>query len=414
MADLRTDCNPQWRSPSRLKQWLFTATFLLASILITACGVPQVSAENRLFLPLSLDFLDIYSLETSSFENTTVGGLSAITYDRQRDRFYALSDDRSHFAPARFYTLQLSVTTDDPTQPRIDQVAIAAVTPLLTEEGQPYADGTVDPEGVSLSPRQTVLIASEGDADAGIPPFIDEFDLATGQFQNHLPIPQRFIPEIIEGDRKGVQNNRGFEALTVNTGGYSPAGWTEPFRVFAATESSLEQDIPQDIPQANSETDDTEAMSQTRTRFLHYLVGGEASQDTLIAEHLYLLDEAPFGSFSNGLTELLVMDSAGHFLSLERSFGLTGFGAKIFQLAIADATDTSGIPALPDTLSGLQPIRKQLLLDLKDLDIPLDNLEGMTLGPRLPDGTTSLILISDNNFSDEQTTQLLLFRINGV
>ena len=51
------------------------------------------------------------------------------------------------------------------------------------------------------------------------------------------------------------------------------------------------------------------------------------------------------------------------------------------------------------------------MFDLKDLEIELDNLEGMTVGPRLPDGSQSLLLISDDNFNDKQISQLFLFRL---
>jgi 3-phytase len=52
------------------------------------------------------------------------------------------------------------------------------------------------------------------------------------------------------------------------------------------------------------------------------------------------------------------------------------------------------------------------LLDLRDLGIPLDNIEGMVLGPELPDGRQSLILVSDNNFAATQFTQFLLFAVD--
>ena len=39
----------------------------------------------------------------------------------------------------------------------------------------------------------------------------------------------------------------------------------------------------------------------------------------------------------------------------------------------------------------------------------LDNVEGMTLGPVLPNGQQSLVLVSDNNFSATQFTQILAF-----
>jgi len=69
------------------------------------------------------------------------------------------------------------------------------------------------------------------------------------------------------------------------------------------------------------------------------------------------------------------------------------------------------IKALPTIV---KPAQKELLLDLNTLEIQLDNLEGMTLGPRLSDGSQSLIMISDDNFNALQKTQILVFRIKGL
>jgi hypothetical protein len=341
--------------------------------------------------------LDEYKLPQTDFADTPVRGLSALSYDRQRDRFYALSDDRSEQAPARFYTLKLRLDTATPAV-RIDQVEIEKVTDLRGEDGDFYARGTIDPEGLALSPRHSVFVSSEGVARDGIPPFVDEFDLETGRWQQKLPIPQRFIPQQLAGEAQGVQDNLGFESLTLNPGGYSPT-WLEPFRLFTATEYLLSQDV-----------DPTVVDRPPYSRFLHYLVGDQIS--TLISEHLYPIDPPPLAAI-NGLTELVVLDQGGHFLSLERSFGIAGSGARIFQIATGGATDTSSISSLKGDLSGIVPISKRLLLDLRDLNVPLDNLEGMTLGPQLPDGTRSLILVSDDNFNDNQMTQFLLFRLRG-
>lgn len=377
----------------------------LTVLLLAGCTLPQVSAEERLFLDLSLDFLGEYRLPADTvFEDTPVRGLSALAYDRQGDRFYVLSDDRSEFAPARFYTMKLNLS-QEAGEVAIAGVEIEKVTTLLGEDGEPFAQGTIDPEGLALSPRQTVFISSEGVASDGIPPFIDEFDLATGEWQQHLPIPERYIPQTVEGQPQGVQNNLGFEALTLNPGGFSTT-WLEPFRLFAATESALEQD------RRSSNSDETQSSERPNySRFLHYLIGNELP--VLIAEYLYPNDSPPLLTV-NGLTELVVLDQGGHFLSMEHSFGVAGAGARIFELATGGATDTSGIPKLSGDLSGIEPIRKRLLLDLADLGIPLDNLEGMTLGPQLPDGSQSLLLVSDDNFNPNQFTQFLLFRLNGL
>lgn len=385
--------------------------FLLPLLLIglSGCSLPRVSAEERLFLDLSLDFLSAYELPRTDVEGTPVRGLSGITYDRQRDRFYVVSDDRSDQAPARFYTMKLNL--DQTSSPQITSVEFEQVT-TLQANGENFARGSIDPEGIALSPRQSVFISSEGVARDGVAPFIDEFDLATGERKERLRIGDRFLPKVVNDQPQGVQDNLGFEALTINPGGYSTA-WLEPFRLFAATEDVLVQDLNSE--EVDSQEVDRELAEEYRprySRFLHYLIGDP--QTTLISEHLYPIDPPPVGAAINGLTELLVLDQAGHFLTLERSYGLAGAGARIYQIATGGATDTSGIVRLPSDLDGINPIRKQLLLDLGTLGIELDNLEGMAIGPQLRDRSISLILVSDDNFNDQQVTQLLLFRLRGV
>ncbi|WP_245939689.1 esterase-like activity of phytase family protein [Stenomitos frigidus] len=383
-----------------LTSWLL-AMILAAMPLLTSCDLPQVSAEDRLFLNLSVDFLDEYQLPKQDFEGTRVGGLSGITYDRQHDRFYAISDDRSEFAPARFYTLKLALDKADAKAPRIKAVTIEAVTPITSEDGKPYPKGTIDPEGIALSPLRTVLISSEGVTREGIAPFVREFDLKTGQWKRSLQIPKRYIPDARgEQQTQGVQDNLGFEALTVTPGGYGNTA-VEPFRLFTATESSLKQDA-----------EAGELGKGAKNRLLHYML--EASRALLVSEHLYQLDPPPQGAISHGLTELAAIDQGGHFLSLERSFSNKGFAVKLFQLSTGGATDISLIDSLKGTLSGTIAIPKKLLLDLAQLGVPLDNLEGMTIGPRLPDGSQSLLLVSDDNFRNEQVTQFLLFRLKGL
>lgn len=364
-----------------------------------AFTLPRVTAERRLFLPLEAEFLGEYKLPSTQFNDTVVGGLSAITYDRQRDRFYALSDDRSEFAPARFYTMRLELDSSDASKPSIQQVAIESVTSLKDEAGQPFAKGSLDPEGIVLSPMRSLFIASEGIPPRDIPPFVKEFDLATGQVKRSLPMPERYLAaQEADQPAQGMQNNLGFESLTMNPGSYGSSG-LEPFRLFAVTESALLQDLDPDA-------------TQTRNRMLHYMV--EAGRSLVVSEHLYLLEPAPIGSIAHGLTEILSLDQGGHFLSLERSFDGSKFSVQLFQLASGGASDISNRESLKGDLRGISPIRKQLLLDLNQLNIPLDNLEGMTLGPKLPDGSTSLVLVSDDNFSSKQVTQFLIFRLKGL
>jgi hypothetical protein len=50
----------------------------------------------------------------------------------------------------------------------------------------------------------------------------------------------------------------------------------------------------------------------------------------------------------------------------------------------------------------------------QDLGVDPDNLEGMAWGPTLPDGRALLIVISDNNFNPDQTTQFIALAVELV
>jgi hypothetical protein len=108
----------------------------------------------------------------------------------------------------------------------------------------------------------------------------------------------------------------------------------------------------------------------------------------------------PATAFSvNGLVELLPLNNE-FLIAMERSFSVgapgTGNTIRLYKVALP---------------GGASPVEKTLLLDLADLHLPLDNVEGMTFGPRLQDGRRSVVLVSDNNFAASQFTQFLLFAL---
>ena len=88
---------------------------------------------------------------------------------------------------------------------------------------------------------------------------------------------------------------------------------------------------------------------------------------------------------------------------------------KIFQVSLAGASNIINNNSLiASGTSGIIPAQKTLLFDLTDLNIPIDNVEGITFGKTLPNGKRSLILVSDNNFAPTQFTQFLAFEIESV
>jgi hypothetical protein len=116
----------------------------------------------------------------------------------------------------------------------------------------------------------------------------------------------------------------------------------------------------------------------------------------------------------NGLVELLPLDKDS-LVAMERSFSVgapgTGNTIRLYHVELGGADDVNGFDSLALLLPTIEAAEKTLLLDLDALGIPLDNVEGMALGPDLPDGRRSLVLVSDNNFSPAAFTQFLLFAV---
>lgn len=53
---------------------------------------------------------------------------------------------------------------------------------------------------------------------------------------------------------------------------------------------------------------------------------------------------------------------------------------------------------------------KTLVVNFEELGLEhVDNVEGLTWGPALPNGNRSLIAVSDNNFDETAVTQFFVF-----
>lgn len=357
---------------------------------------------------LGLNYLGQSIIPTGTqYGGTTVGGLSGITYNPVNDSFYTISDDRSEINPARFYTASI-----DPTLFNVNGVnngvTFIGVTTLLQTNGQPFPALGLDPEGIAVVNGGQVFVSSEGNAQAGniIDPFMNRFGVSTGQENAALPVNSKFNPAFSGANQtSGVRNNLAFESLTATP--------DQQF-LFTATENAIFQDGPI-----------ATLSNGSPARIIQYGLNG--SQE--VAEFLYntepvALPTNPANGFNvSGLVDLLALDNSGqNFLALERSFsvgaattGNTGNTVKIFQVSLAGASNIINNNSLiASGTSGIIPAQKTLLFDLTDLNIPIDNVEGITFGKTLPNGKRSLILVSDNNFAPTQFTQFLAFEIESV
>jgi hypothetical protein len=337
----------------------------------------------------SIEFIGQATLPTGLiFQKTEVGGLSGITYDVRNNLYYAISDDRGQKATPRFYTFTIDLSKGKLTN---NDVIPVGVTNLLNTSNQPFPPNTTDTEGIAITNQDTIFVSSEGDVDKLINPFIKEFALASGKTISTLPIPDKFLPD--SQKQKGIRNNLAFESLTITP--------NQKF-LFTATENALIQDSPA-----------AKSGVGTSSRILEYnLLTKQPEREFLYQTEPVTPLFNPTGKFASGLPDLLALDNQGNFLSIERSFTGLGFTVFLFEISLENATDIHNF----DSIAKIDPdkiklVEKKLLLDLRTLDVSLDNIEGLTLGAKLPDGQPSLILISDNNFNGLQQTQILAFKL---
>ncbi|MFN7414594.1 MAG: esterase-like activity of phytase family protein [Dolichospermum sp.] len=374
---------PRLPKPQKLSLILI---FIIPLILISFLFNNFASASSII---KSIEFIGQATLPTGLiFQKTEIGGLSGITYDAKNNLYYAISDDRGQKATPRFYTFTIDLSKGKLTN---NDVIPVGVTNLLNTSNQPFPPNTTDTEGIAITNQDTIFVSSEGDVDKLINPFIKEFALASGKTISTLPIPDKFLPD--SQKQKGIRNNLAFESLTITP--------NQKF-LFTATENALIQDGPA-----------AKSGVGTSSRILEYnLLTKQPEREFLYQTEPVTPLFNPTGKFASGLPDLLALNNQGNFLSIERSFTGLGFTVFVFEISLENATDIHNFDSIakidPDKI---KPVEKKLLLDLRTLDVSLDNIEGLTLGAKLPDGQPSLILISDNNFNGLQQTQILAFKL---
>jgi hypothetical protein len=336
----------------------------------------------------------------TTFEGTTVGGFSGLDRDRRSGEWVIISDDRSTLQPARFYTADLRFEGPGGA---LSGVELTGTHPFLRPDGTPYpplsaGDGTTpDPEDVRVDPiTGRVLWSQEGErivpGDGKPPTLIDptvRFAERDGRFVAELAVPPE---QKVSAGESGIRQNLGPEGLSFAARGEL---------VVTALEGPLLQDGP--LP-TRSEGARSRIVVQTRS-------GHVVAQYAYVQEPLFADPTPPGGFASTGVAAILAIGETDptRYLVLERSF-VTGPGIKvrIYEIDISGATNVAdGRP-----LAGATPVRKRLVADVADLPVvSVDNIEGMAWGPDRRDGTRTLVLVSDDNFSRNQVTQFVALAV---
>jgi hypothetical protein len=325
------------------------------------------------------------ALNKQTYGGFSVAELSGIAYDRMTGGYVAVAD-RAGTTEAHVFTLGIPLTGETMSDP-----VITSVTVLRQPDGTPYNGFNFDGEGVALAGGgQVRWVSSEGGSGAGRQPEIRAFT------RDGVHVAALEVPAIFQIGT----NNLSFESLATSPNGRS---------LFTVNEGPLP-------------ADGRTAALESRVRILRYedrRLGGYRP-----AEQFFYLTEPGRTASDLGVVEVIAL-SERRLLVMERGF-VAGAGntVRVFQVSLDGAADVSAEPSL--AAPGLEPVTKELLFDMADCPPSgavtppgavqpnplLDNFEAMTLGPVLTEGRRALILVSDDNGSDVQTTRVVVLAVS--
>ncbi|MBQ0732984.1 esterase-like activity of phytase family protein [Aquimarina celericrescens] len=376
----------------KLIYYIFPLVFLFVNCSSSNNDPDTSNPDNNQNTISAVEFIDEFVFPDQEINSVPIGGFSGIDY--QNGKWYIICDTST--PPIRYYEANISYTKDG-----FQHVGITNMIEIKDASENPLEQGVVDPEAIRLDPAtNTILYTSEGSINNDIDPALIEISAQANQIRN-FTLPENFKANSAN-DSAGPRHNGVLEGLSIS---YDKKGYWVSF------ELPLIEDGPEPT------TTDTE--SPVRITFLNKTTG--------IAERQFAYELDPvaraamFGtSFEvNGLVEIIEYDN-NKFLALERSFASGyldgGNNVKIYKIDATNATNTLNINSL--ATETYAKATKTLLFDFETIRSQLtrstvDNLEGITFGAELEDGSRTLAVISDNNFNSffPQLTQLIVFRV---
>ncbi|WP_454701102.1 esterase-like activity of phytase family protein [Agrobacterium burrii] len=347
------------------------AAFCLAALPAAAQTPPPPAFLGQIVVPSGL-----------SIKGVAFGGISDLSFDSETGRYLAISDDRVEKGPARYYELELAVTEGAVT------LNIAATHELKDETGAAFALKGIDAEGIALDGKAGKLYWSS-ERDLKNQPAIYVSDVDGGNVKR-LELPEAYL--VNDAKTRGVQNNLGFEGLTLTSG-----------KLIAATENALTQDGQKATPQAGSPS--------------RILVIDTATLKP-VAEHVYVteaISKTPTATEpkynDNGLSAIAAMPD-GRFVTVERNFA-SGVGNHI-RFFIADLSGAENILGKDKIeAANVRAVSKTPWFEINegDFGLDIDNIESFAFGP-VVDGKQLFFIASDDNFNPgKQFTQFAAFAI---
>ena len=271
---------------------------------------------------------------------------------------------------------------------------------------KPILTRRLDPEGIRVGPNGTFYISDE------YGPYLFEFN-RQGHLVQRFELPSAYAianpsadpTQELLGNTSGRQANRGMEGLAI-----SPDGTT----LYGIMQNALLQD-------GALAAGTTDRVGLNNRIVQVDVLSGKTR------EYVYRIEASNRGQ---GVSEILAINDH-EFLVLERD-NRSWLAAEpqaptrkwIYRIDITGATDVSGM-ILPSTTlpAGVQPVHKELFINLLDPDFGLQNndaraiaekIEGLAWGPDLRDGRHLLYVISDNDLVPSLPTQIFAFAIDDA
>ncbi|MFV5695974.1 esterase-like activity of phytase family protein [Flavobacterium sp. LB3P122] len=372
----------------------FLILIVLQSLLISCSNLKQ-TAENK---PTpSLKFIGSLEIPfNQTFQATKIGGLSGIDYDAKQDLYYLICDDRSVFNDSRFYTAKIRLVEN-----KLENIHFQSVTTLKDEFAKSYGNWNTspttacDPEDLRYNPKTNSLVwTSEGARVVTAAklilqnPSLNFMDLK-GNFKFKAKLPANLA---MQKEEKGPRNNGTLEGITFDI-------------KYKNIYTNIEEPLFEDGDQANTSKGGLIRL---------YQFNAKTKKNT--AQYAYKLEPIaletnPKGAFAVNGVSAIQYYGKNQLLVVERSYstGTQACTIKVFLCDLKKATNVKNYGSLKN--QHFELASKKLMLNMDDLGIFIDNIEGLTFGPKLANGHQSIIFISDNNFSEMQKTQVLVFEL---
>jgi hypothetical protein len=325
---------------------------LLATGLPPAAGAPALPLPGNACGASGWQLVRQVELPQHTADGRRIGGFSALRTTSGDDRFWLLSD-----LPRGTLTLWRGLRGPGPI--RLERLVELGPGP----GGDP---GEMDGEGLVITPGQA-WVASEGRRSQDRPALLLRIDPQRGALLQSVPLPGDWQP----APGRGLASNGGPESLIA-----LPLPDGAPGLLMAA-EMPLLQDPPD------------------RVRLLrwHWPPGLDPRRAAPRADPQGSLALPDGGGW--GLTDLLPA-GPGRLLALMRRFT----PPSTWEIRL----ELHGLP----TPEAAEPAPALASWDLIAAGLVPDNWEGLEVGPPLPDGRSSLVLVSDDNLSPLQASRLAM------